>query len=208
MKALYTLLMVGTLALSAWADPYFYNANPGEVTVKATLPSGATDSRKISASRIDFPSGYFTLHYAIEEIKVSIEDDAGQVLWSGPVKKNQILLILPPSAPSRVVQAGFYGSNDKPNALVLMSMLPDNVTVDLEGHNGVGAVRGVSVGKAFDPKNLARLSENESTWDVLVKQPDGSLLKAENAVYPGRYIVIWKDEFGKVKTASLGTIKP
>lgn len=205
LKILSLLLLV---TVAAQADPYFYNASPEKIKVKATLPNGNVDDRGLSASSVDFPSAYFTLHYAIAEIKVSIEDEGGKVLWSGPAKKNQAFLILPPSSSNRVVPCGYVGSNKQPSAAVFMSLLPEDAAVDLVGHNGIGAVRGAALPKAFDTKNLVALCDKEASWNVLVKQADGTTVKAENVINPGRYVVVWRDQWGKNRTASLGTIKP
>ncbi|WP_434391517.1 hypothetical protein [Melittangium boletus] len=208
-----TLKMLGSALVlfgfsNANADVVFYNAAPAKYTVAVTLPNGKIDTRDISEHTPGLDSKSFVLAAGVKTVKVAITDDLGETVWKGSANQDDSFLIVPDGKGVKAVYAGTYGSygSDAPQAALFLNLTGEPLTLDLEGHNGVGAVRGVTPAATFDPKKPVRLNPKEVTYNVLGKSKGGETVEVDGTVAPGRYCVLWKNTQGRVKVTTLGSI--
>ena len=191
---------------AADAGPMFYNAMPGKYTIAVTLPNGKVDKQNISDGSSGLSSSSFVLAAGVKSVKVEISDDAGETVWKGTGKDDDTFVVVPGGKGVQVVYAGVYGSPDSPQAGLFMNVSGESLKLDLEGHNGLGAVRGIVPGTSFDPKKPVRLDPKEVTYDVLAQVKGGEKEKISGTVGPGRYCLIWKDYKGALHATALGKI--
>ncbi len=191
---------------TAKADPHFYNATANNYKVEATFPNGKVESRDLSGGSSGMSEGYFLFSPSVKAVKVAVLDDTGKSVWTGTAKADDIYMLAPGEKAIQVVYAGVYGGSDGPRTAVFMNITGAPITIDLEGHNGVGANRGIAVGTAFDLKKSVRLDAKESTYSVLAKGKGGEKIDIEGSITPGHYVVIWKNGNGDVRAVELGKI--
>jgi len=190
----------------ASADPYFYNATSGTYTVELTQPNGKVDSTKLAGNSPGLSSGYFIMPPNIKSAKIGIKDDTGGSVWSGSVNRDDAMVIVPDGKGVKPIYAGEHGSSNGPHGLIFMNISGESMTLDLVGHNGVGAVRGIKPAASFDPKQMIKIEPNEQTYDVVAKGKDGADLGITDKLHPDHYCLIWKDGSTKLHATDLGWI--
>lgn len=193
---------------AASADPMFYNATSAAYKLEATLPNGAKNPISLSSGSHSLTSAYFLLAAGVKEVAVAALDDQSAPVWSGKAKADDSYVLVPDAKGVKVVYAGVHGSPASPRVILLMNATGEPLTIDLEGHNGVGASRGIVPGPTFDSKKAIRLEATERTYNVKAKRPDGSPVAISGVVGPGRYCLLWKNASGVYYVNSLGAIKP
>lgn len=207
-----TLTMLGSALVlfgftNANADVAFYNATPAKYTIAATLPNGKVDTRDIDGHTPGLDSKSFVLAAGVKTVKVAITDDTGETVWKGSANQDDTYLIIPDGKGVKAVYSGTYGSpSDPPQVGLFLNLTGEPLTLDLEGNNGVGAVRGIAPAATFDAKKPVRLDPKESTYDVQGKSKGGEKVEIDGKVGPGRYCVLWKNTQGQVKITPLGSV--
>jgi hypothetical protein len=84
-----------------------------------------------------------------------------------------------------------------------------DLTIDLEGMNGIGAHRAIKPGPSFDPKQLVRLDPKENYFKVTIKPKAGEAKKlATDNLQPGRYYLISTHPTEGYRLLSLGHVVP
>ena len=203
------LVVMATAVSTAAADPVLYNATAKKLNIEITLPSGKKDTGDVSGHTPGIDSESFVLAAGVNSVKVALLDDMNETVWTGTSGRDDSWLIIEDAKGKiAVLNAGVRGGTPLTTALILINTSGDDLTIDLEGHNGVGAKRGIkpSVG-SFDTKKPIRLEDNESTYNVLAKNKAGEAVKVEGTITPGTYSVIYKDAQGKLKTSRVGTFE-
>ena len=208
MKTLSLVLMLSLSGLSiASADPHFYNATMNKYTVVATFPNGKVEKNDIGGISAGISSSYFLLSPGVKSLKIEIFDDTGASAWKGTSNPDDSFVIIPNDKGVKVVYAGAYSGADGPAAAVFMNISGEPLKIDLEGHNGVGAHRGISPGTSWDLKKMVRLDHKESTFSILAQGDKGAEpTKIEGVVHPGYYYLLWKTECGNIQADQLGKI--
>lgn len=201
------LSLLTAATATASADPLFYNVTTKPFTIEVTLPNGAKDTRKISPNTPGIDSEAFVLGAGVKAVKVALLDEAGATAWSGTVKRDDTYLFTEGKDGSvKAIYSGEYGGDPMTTALVIMNVSGEDLVIDLEGHNGVGAKRGIVPGASFDVKKPVKLAANEVTYNVLGKTKAGAAVKIEGTLKPGKYALIWKDQPGVIRATTLGTL--
>ena len=191
---------------TAAADPQFYNATANNLTVEGTFPNGAVKKLLLSGGGPAPSDAMFSLTPNIKSIKVSVVDDTGTSVWTGTVGRADTYVIVPNGKGFRVEYSGVYGGEAGPDEAVFMNITGDPITLDLEGHNGVGASRGIVVGTSFDVKKPVRLDPKETAYSVVAKVKGNDKLDLESLVSPGHYYLVWKNSNGAIRAVGLGNI--
>lgn len=202
-------MLVGALALfgvsNANADLLFYNATPAKYTIAATLPNGKVDTRDIDVNSPGLDSESFVLAAGVKTVKVAITDETGETVWKGSGNQGDTFIIVPDKKGVKAIYSGVYGG-DVTQLGLFMNLTGEPLTIDLVGHNGRGAVRGIKPPTTFEPKKPVRLDPSEVTYDIEGKTQGGEAVKIQGTMSPGRYCLIWKDDRGNIKATTLGNI--
>jgi hypothetical protein len=203
MRLLAALLFVAPCAM---ADPMIYNGTPGVLTLSATMPNGAVKKADLAGLATGISSTSFLLSPGIKSITVAAADDTGKSVWTGKVNADDSILIVPSGAAAKGVYAGVQGSPATPQATLFMNITGEALSLDLEGHNGVGAHRGIIPPATFEPKKLVKLDPKEVTFDVQVKVGKADPVLIENSkLHVGFFTLVWKND-GKILLYELGKI--
>lgn len=87
----------------------------------------------------------------------------------------------------RPVFVGQVGGAQTAQAVVFMNITEEELSLDLEGRNGVAARRAITPGGTFDLKKVVRLDSRETTYSVIAKDKTSAALAIEGSVSGGRY---------------------
>lgn len=209
MKKLATTLAVLAATATASANPTIYSAVPGSYQVEAKFPNGKVETRKLSDGSESVSQDSFMVPPGVDKIVLRVLDDTGTEVWKGSSGPNDVHVLIADGKKVRGVFAGHYsGTGDTPRAALFMTLDAAGASLDLVGQNGVGAHRGIKLGKAFDPKKLLRLDPKETYFEVEVKVKGADPVKTSNKVTPGRYYLLSKHPREGYRLLSLGHIPP
>lgn len=203
------LVLAAATVSTATAEPIFYNSTSKKFNIELTLPSGKKETADVNGHTPGIDGQMFVLAAGVSSVKVALLDDMNETVWTGTSGRDDAFLIVEDAKGKiKAIPAGVYGGTPLKTAIVILNTSGEELTLDLEGHNGVGAKRGIkpSVG-AFDTKKPIRLEDNESTYDVLAKTPGGEAVKVDGTASPGTYLLIYKDAQGKLKAHRLGAFE-
>jgi hypothetical protein len=199
------LLLVATAAQAT--DVYFHNVSPQGLTVTITYPNGSTNSHPLSAGTDGSTYTYWDLSPGIKSVQATISDESGTQLWSGTANAKVALLVLPEGEGIKVVPCGFSSGNTIQSG-IMMNATGEPLTVDLEGSNGIAAIRNLTPPAAFDPKSAIKMDAREAGYYVKVKGASGPIeLYSGGKIDPGRYYVLRKDTRGNYRCETFGYLK-
>lgn len=200
------LLMFAGLS-TARAQAYFVNATSNTYTVEATFPNKKVEKRTLEALSISLASEYFNISPGIATLDIVIKDDKDAVAWRGKTGRDDMMLLVPdPKQGIRAVYAGIYGGPEAVRGELFMNATGEQLTIDLEGGNGIAASRGVVPPPAFDPKRMVKLDPKESTYVVIGKMKGSADLAFEGKVSAFHYCLLWKTTQGEYRATELGAI--
>lgn len=200
--SLFTMLVASTTN----ADPKFYSSVKDDLVVHATFPNGKVETRKLSAGADTNSSEYFLVPPGVESLAIEVKDDLGNVVWKGKAGKDDVHVMIPDGKGYKGVFAGLAAASfSTPKVAIFMNATGEAMTLDLEGHNGVGAHRGISPKGGFDIKDAIRLDPGEATFDILIKAGSATPVKIGTAT-PGRHYLISKKPSGGYRALMLGAV--
>lgn len=210
MKLLATIIPILVASATAHANPTFYNATPNSVIIEATSPNGKVTTATLRDGSYGVSQHYFLVALGVDQLSIKISDDLGAELWKGTVGKDDVHAVIPDGKGSKVIYAGsLAGTSTTPKASLFINITGTDLTVDLEGMNGIGAHRGIKPKAAFDLKDIVRLDPKETYFHVTIKPKDGEPVKLKgNRVGSGRYYLISKHPRDKYRILSLGHVLP
>lgn len=191
----------------AHADTRIFNMTGGEYKAVATMPNRAKQSRSLGIADPGLTSEYFATAPGVKALTLDLLDATGAKVWHGQVKANGTYLIAPDAKGVKVVFSGFYSSNDTPRTVVVMNGTGEQLTLDLEGQNGLAATRGVVPPTSFDPKRAIKFDPRESTYVAKGKRRDGTPVVIEGHITPGTYVLLWKTPAGVYRADGTGSIR-
>jgi hypothetical protein len=205
------LATISLLAATTAADanPTFYNATADTLTVEATFPNGKVEKRQLRDGSWGNTSGYFLVPPGVDKLSIKIFDDVGGEQWSGTVGSNDVHVTIPDGKKTKTIFAGIHGGGfDTPKASLFINITGEDLTVDLEGMNGIGAHRGIKPGPSFDPNQLVRLDPKETYFKVTIKPKTGEAKKLSTSVGSGKYYLISTHPKDGYRVLALGHVPP
>lgn len=204
MKSSFALVVVAASSTAA-ADPTVYSAVKGDYTVELKLPNGKVDKRKLGDGSESVSKQSFLVPPGVDKLALRVVDGAGKEVWKTTTGANDVYVLIPDGKKVKGVFAGHAsGAGETPKAAGFISISPVDVTLDLIGHNGIGAHRGIEPGKAFQ---TIKLDPRETYFGVEVKLKDANVTVTTAAkVEPGRYYLVSTHRREGFRLLSLGHI--
>ena len=208
----YLRLAFGALALcvcatNASANITIYNATQSKMKVDATLPNGEVKSVTLDEAVDSLDSDSFMFAAGVNTVKVSIAEEGGAAVWSGTLSSNDTGIVIPAGKGAKFVPSGTdSGEFSVPKSASFINLTGDAITLDLVGHNGLGAHRGIVMSTTgFVPKLVVKLDPRESTFGLRVTVKGKAATDIEGTVDPQRYWVLWKrSRDGEYRINNLG----
>jgi hypothetical protein len=204
MKQLILLSLVLSSSIAS-ADPYFYSAATADYSVVITQPNGKVEKSKLRGNGAGLSQVYFLLPLGTDSAPFRILDDEDKVVAKGTIGRDDSYLLVPDGDSVKAVFSGKMAS-DGPKKIVFMNITGESLTIDLEGHEGVGASRGIKPGTSFDLSKAVKVDPKESIFDVIGKNAKGEKVEIQGKASPGRYVLIWKNGNSKLTASSIGRI--
>lgn len=199
---------VAAAASTAAANPTFYNVTSETLTVEATFPNGSVKTAKLGDGSWINSSQTFTVGPGIAGLGIKITNDVGDQVWAGKVAANDVFVTIPAGDKTKTIFAGHYsGTSSTPKVANFINVSGVDLTIDLEGMNGLGAHRGIRPGASFEPKPL-RLDPKEQYFIVTIKPKTGEPKKLSTNVQPGHYHVVTSHPREGFRIVSLGYVPP
>ena len=142
----------------------------------------------------------------VDKLSLRVVDRAGKEVWKTTTGANDVYVLIPDGKKVKGVFAGHAsGVGETPKAAGFISISPVDVTLDLVGQNGLGAHRGITPGKAFDPEQTIKLDPRETSFGVEVKLKDANVtVKTAAKVEAGRYYLVSTHRREGFRLLSLG----
>jgi hypothetical protein len=176
-----------------------------------TLPSGATKSTSLRAAgygalggnSLDTPS-------ELKEVPVAIQDESGQMLWSGKVPDEACLLVFENGGKVAVAQSGWGSTvnSDPLHGFRFINLTGQPLKLDLQGQGGLKGMRGVELGAAPDFAKVIQAPAGERTYKLVVQDGSGGIVNPDaGTVGTGSVLVLFNDN-GKVVQYQAGVLRP